>query len=117
MDADDNGDLTAFAAAFGRLMHEVHLLAPKQGTDRLAHAIAGHLGVDPAPLPVVAQTFPDSDHPNVQLALERLAAEGADWELFGLPVEVLHWSGFGLTNLASPSGHGPATSRRSRPRT
>jgi hypothetical protein len=74
----------------------------------LARAIAAHLGVDPAPLPVVAQAFPVSDHPNVQLALERLAGEGSDWELFGLPVEVTHWQGFGLANLASPSGHGPS---------
>jgi hypothetical protein len=49
-----------------------------------------------------------SDHPNVQLALERLAAQASEWELFGLPVEVTHWQGFGLANLASPSGHGPA---------
>ena len=108
MSADDDLDIAAFARAFGRLMQEVHLMAPKQGPNRLARSIAAHLGVDPAPLPIVEQTFPDSDHPNVQLALERVAADGTDWELFGLPVEVLHWSGFGLSNLAAPSGHGPA---------
>ena len=108
MAGEDEIDVAAFARAFGRLMREVHEIAPRPSGSKLARAITAHLGVDPAPLPVVAQTFPDSDHPNVQLALERLAAEGSDWELFGLPVEVLHWSGFGLTNLASPSGHGPA---------
>jgi hypothetical protein len=103
----DDVDVAAFAAAFGRLMQEVHQLVPQKRDSTLARAIASHLGVDPAPLPVVSETFPDSDHPNLQLALERLAEGDPDWKLFGLPVDVLHWSGFGLTNLASPSGHGP----------
>ena len=107
MTANDGLDIAAFAAAFGRLMQEVHELAPKRTQSKLARSIAAHLGVDPADLPVVSQSFPDSDHPNVQLALERLAAEGSEWELFGLPVETMHWAGFGLTNLASPSVHGP----------
>jgi hypothetical protein len=73
MSGDDDLDIAAFARAFGRLMQEVHLMAPKQGPNRLARSIAAHLGVDPAPLPIVEQTFPDSDHPHVQLALERVA--------------------------------------------
>ena len=89
-------------------MEEVHQIVPDKRDSTLARAIASHLGVDPAPLPVVSETFPDADHPNVQLALERLAEGVPDWKLFGLPVDVLHWAGFGLTNLATPSGHGPA---------
>src|SRR5436190_23453064 len=105
---EDDVDIAAFAAAFMRLSQEVHQLAPARGASTLARAIRSHLGVDPAPLPVVSETFPDSDHPNVQLALDRLAEDDPDWQLFGLPVEVLHWSGFGLSNLASPNVHGPA---------
>ncbi len=108
MTEDDDADVRKFAAVFTRLMQEVHELVPNQSGSTLARAIAAHLGVDPAPLPIVSQTFPPSDHPNVQLALEQLAAAGSDWQLFGLPVETLHWAGFGLTNLASPSGHGPS---------
>jgi len=108
MAGDDGVDVAAFAAAFTRLMEEVHQLVPQGDGSKLARAIEEHLGVDPAPLPVVAETFPDSDHPNVQLALERLAADRTDWKLFGLPVEAMHWAGFGLTNLASPSAHGPS---------
>ena len=107
MDEND-GDIAAFAAAFVRLSQEVHQLVPARGGSELARAIRSHLGVDPASLPVVSETFPDSDHPNVQLALERLADDDPDCQLFGLPVEVLHWAGFGLSNLASPSVHGPA---------
>jgi hypothetical protein len=99
-------DVAAFAAAFRRLMQDVHRLAPGREESKLARAISAHLGTDPGPLPVVSESFPDSDHPNVQLALERLATSGSGWELFGLPVEATHWHGFGLSNLASP---GPQT--------
>ena len=105
--AGDDVDVAAFAAAFGRLMQEVHEIVPKKSDSTLARSIALHLGADPAPLSIISETFPDSDHPNVQLALERITEDDPDWKLFGLPVDVLHWSGFGLTNLASPSGHGP----------
>jgi cell division protease FtsH len=101
-------DLPAFAKAFTRLMEEVHRVAPREQASRLARSIKSHLGVDPAPLPIVEEGFADSDHPNVQLAMERLAAEGGEWKLLGLPVDVLHWSGFGLSNLASPVQHGPS---------
>ena len=105
---EDDVDIAAFAAAFMRLSQEVHQLAPARGASAMVRAIRSHLGVDPAPLPVVSETFPDSDHPNVQLALDRLSEDDPDWQLFGLPVEVLHWAGFGLSNLASPNVHGPA---------
>jgi hypothetical protein len=104
----NDADIANFVAAFRRLMHDVHLLAPRPQQSKLARAIADHLGTDPGPLPVVSDTFPDSDHPNVQLALERLTAGRSDWKLFGLPVEATHWHGFGLANLASPGPQTPA---------
>jgi hypothetical protein len=105
--ASDELDIATFARAFRQLVHDVHQLVPARGESKLALAIARHLGVDPAPLPVVSQIYPESDHPNLQLALERIAENGPDWELFGLPVEVTHWSGFGLSNIASPGPHSP----------
>ncbi len=104
---DDELDVVTFAGAFMRLMADVHRLAGSESESRLATAIAEHLGVDPAELPVVEQTFPVPDHPNVQLALEEVAAHLPTWRLLGLPVEVMHWQGFGLSNLASPSTLGP----------
>ena len=106
MDGSGQLDVAAFAAAFRRLTHDVHQLIPQRDS-KLARAIAAHLGVDPVALPVVSERFPDSDHPNIQLALEYLAAAGSDWELFGLPVEAMHWQGFGLANLASPGPQSP----------
>jgi cell division protease FtsH len=107
MTAEDDFDIAEFAKSFMRLMQEVHELAPARRSSRLARSIADHLGVDPSALPVVGESFPDSDHPNLQLALEQVASECPDWQLFGLPVETMHWSGFGLTNLASPGMHAP----------
>jgi hypothetical protein len=105
--ASDEVDIAAFAQAFQQLVHDVHQLAPKRGRSQLAESIERHLGVDPAALPVVSQIYPESDHPNLQLALERIAEGSPEWELFGLPVEATHWSGFSLSNLAAPGPHTP----------
>lgn len=107
----DELDPTAFAASFIRLMSDVHRVAGDEGPTELEVALAEHLGVNPSALPVVEQVLPLPDHPNVQLALEEVAAGVEGWRLFGLPVEVTHWTGFGLANLASPSPH----SERHRP--
>jgi hypothetical protein len=98
-------EVLEFARAFRRLMQDVaRLVKPEES--RLAHAIREHLGIAPSELPVVEQVFPPSDHPNLQVAFEELTARTDDWQLFGLPVEVLHWAGFGLRNLASERGNG-----------
>jgi adenylate kinase family enzyme len=103
----DEEEARAFAGAFRQLMADVHALVPAPGAAKLALAIRAHLNTDPDELPVVEQTFAPSDHPNVQLALESIADRSPGWQLFGLPVEVLHWSGFSLTNLAAQNPHGP----------
>jgi hypothetical protein len=95
-------EVRAFARAFERLATEAHRLVADDGEPVLKEAIEAHLGVVGGGLPVVEQLFPVSDHPNLQLALESIARESDDSCLFGLPIEVFHWSGFSLTNLASP---------------
>ena len=97
----------AFARAFQQLMADLHELAPQARNDTLPRAIAEHLGCDPGDLPVVEQMFAASEHPNLQLAFEAMAASSPASRVFGLPVDVMHWSGFGLANIASPSAHGP----------
>lgn len=102
----DDDDLRAFATAFTRLSDEIHRLAEElpDTENPLADAIVDHLGVDPTALPVVEQTFPPPDLPNLQLALEEVMAAEPDGRVLGLPVELLHWDGFGLANLAKPRG-------------
>lgn len=99
-------DVGAFARAFVQVSAEVHHVATGAASD-LSQAIAQHLGVDPSQLPVIEQAFPAADHPNVQLAMEKIAAGSSGYQLFGLPAEVMHWSGFGLANLASNRTRGP----------
>lgn len=96
----EDGEIETFARSFLQLMQDVHRLAGSPDDAVLPAAIAAHLATDPKDLPVVEQTFPVPDHPNIQLALEELAQRSPDPQLFGLPVDVLHWSGFGLSNLA-----------------
>jgi hypothetical protein len=105
MEPDSGVDAAAFAAAFQQLMADVHRIAGPPTESALATTIAAHLATDPAPLPVVEQTFPVSDHPNIQLALEKVASTLPDFQLIGLPVDVLHWSGFALSNLARRPAH------------
>lgn len=107
MAGDAGIDLDAFAAAFARLMEEVHALVPQAHGTALVQTIASHLGGDAASLPVVSQSFAVSEHPNVQLALERIASGSRGSQLLGLPVEAMHWHGFGLANLAAPGNNAP----------
>ena len=100
-------EIKAFARAFQQFMGDVHALAADPTESRLAAAIRAHLGTDPDELPVVEETFPAADHPNVQLALQSIAEQSPGWQLFGLPVDALHWAGFGLTNLAARLRHHP----------
>jgi hypothetical protein len=105
---EDLDDVTrSFARAFARLASDVHLLS-NDPDRRLQEAIEDHLGVTAAGLPVVEQVFDSAEHPNLQLALEVLAGRSDDSQLFGLSIEMTHWVGFGLTNLASPQPHAPA---------
>jgi hypothetical protein len=105
--ADDGFDAAAFARAFVRLMEDVHKLAARGVASPLKDRIAAHLGTDPATLPVVEQTFVPPEHPNLQLALEAMAAESPVHEVLGLPAEAQHYEGFGLANLAAAHERGP----------
>src|SRR3712207_6031129 len=98
MPQDD--DLRAFAAAFTRLSDEIHRLVEQlpEEPSSLTRAILDHLGSDAADLPVVEQGFPAPELPNLQLALEDAMGDAADGRILGLPVELLHWEGFGLAN-------------------
>jgi hypothetical protein len=102
----DDFDPTGFARTFMAFMQAMQALAAPPPS-RLPAAIAAHLGTEVTGLPVVEQTFALSEHPNLQLALERIAEESGVAEVFGLPVEVLHWGGFGLANLASSGPNRP----------
>jgi len=112
----DDVDATSFAWTFMAFMREMQVMAAEPSPSRLAAAISAHLGTEVTGLPVVEQVFALSDHPNLQLALERIAGESGDSELFGLPVDVLHWTGSVLPTWRRLGRTVPGSSR-SHPRT
>jgi hypothetical protein len=91
---------------FGRALHEflrVSLeLAPVE-EPQVARRLRGHLGADRLDdLPILRRDFQRSDHPNLQVALDRLQA-GGTWsvEMLGLRAQGVHdWSeGVGIAFL------------------
>ncbi len=101
----DDKEIRGFAAAFRQMASEMHRVVeelPDEPTP-LSEAITDHLGVDPTDRPVVEQSFPAPDLPNLQLALEEITAGDDAARVYGLPVELLHWDGFGLANIAKPA--------------
>jgi hypothetical protein len=103
----DAFDLEAFGRAFQAFMQHVNELVPSHESKvrRLAEA---HLGVEPAGLPSMSERFDPSEHPNLQLALDALAAEDDAWQTFGLPTELEHYGDFSLASMLSGRFHGPA---------
>ncbi|KYF87036.1 hypothetical protein BE20_27200 [Sorangium cellulosum] len=64
--------------------------------------LRGHFGADPRALPVVAEEFPPSDHPNFQLAIEtHLRDGGFTAELLGVSGGDM-FRGVSLPDLVSP---------------
>lgn len=98
----DPGSAAAFVNAFRRVL-EVVAATPQQ--NELAARIERHLGASPHQLPVVGEDFEPLDHPNVQLAMERLiAGPGRSARLLGFSAENKRMRAFGLTDLLSRGG-------------
>jgi len=71
-----------FGTAFRRFIQVMNTAAATGG---LAQRLSGHLGQDPATVPVLAEEFPSYEHPCLQLALDAvLAADGIEFERVGL---------------------------------
>lgn len=58
-----------------------------------------HFDADPGELPVIAEELPPAEHPNLQLALDEMAAEGL-WEVCGLPLGLRKRAEFSLGSVA-----------------
>jgi cell division protease FtsH len=59
-----------------------------------------HLGRDPDDLPVLSESLESAEHPNVQLALDELAASGG-WRVVGLSLGLRQYAAFSLGALAT----------------
>jgi hypothetical protein len=103
----DAFDPEAFGRAFQAFLQHVHELVPDQDDSVRALATA-HLGVEPGGLPSLSERFDPSEHPNLQLALDAMAADDDGWQTFGLPTELERYGDFSLAALVSGRFRGPA---------
>lgn len=81
----DEARLTSFATEFQRFLEVVNRYARTGERETPRARLEEHLGTDPTELPVVADSFPQFEHVNVQIALETwLGTDGRSHELAGL---------------------------------
>jgi hypothetical protein len=85
-------DVERFASSFQRFLESMAMTAASQRPSPFRDEIAGHLGDDADAMPVVAETFPAYDHPNVQVAIEAfLERDGRRSRLIGLSGQQRRW--------------------------
>ncbi|WP_156253165.1 AAA family ATPase [Pseudactinotalea terrae] len=87
MSTPDDGDLTRFLAAFGRLAESANHYASRDrlgDKQRLADRLRQHLATDPTVLPVLTEEISPFRFADVDLALEHLLEEAGGGELIGV---------------------------------
>lgn len=95
---------SAFALV-NALRQVLEMVAAMPQRSELVEQIERHLGSDPQQLPVVGEDFEPIDHPNVQLAIDRLiAGPGRSARLLGFSAERKRMMAFGLTDLLGRGG-------------
>ena len=96
-----------FAQQFQRFVENLNQLVP-DGQDGIRQRLLEHLGHDPSGHPTLTQQFDRSEHPNLQLAMNRVMAEQPEAELLGLASHLRHHFGFSLTGLLGGEQYGPS---------
>ena len=104
---DDDLDVGQFARSFARFMNRINELVPPPDSG-VREAVMAHLGVDPASLSSFTERLEPSEHANLQLALDAIAAEGTASRLIGLPSELQQYGGFSFGSILTGRFHGPA---------
>lgn len=85
-------------------MEGVNRLVPPEPSP-LRELLEKHFGRDPGEMPVIAEQLAPPEHPNMQLALDELAADG-HWQVCGLPLGLRQTAGFSLGSLANDRQRG-----------
>src|SRR5262245_54986035 len=94
-----------FGATFQSFMKQMAHQAPAEDPFFVSR-LRTHLGHEPATLPVVSETFPEHEHPDVQQALDSwLAEHQAKSEIVGVMDESA-WFGVSLARLVAPRPSG-----------
>jgi hypothetical protein len=88
-----------FGAAFKGFMERTVAAAPDD-EPVFATRLRAHFGTDPAVLPIVAEQFEPSEHPNLQAALDAwLERPGRSFEALGVTSEFKRFNGLGLADV------------------
>jgi ATPase family associated with various cellular activities (AAA) len=103
-----------FGAAFKGFLERTMAAAPAD-EPVFAARLRAHFGTDPAVLPIVAEQFEASEHPNLQAALDAwLRQPGRSAEAMGVTSEYKRFNGLGLGDVLASGrtgligGSGPA---------
>jgi hypothetical protein len=104
---DNNGQSTEstreFASSFKRFIDAMNAEAAKEASP-LLERLRTHLGGDPGRMPIVSEDFDNYEHPNVQVALDKvLYSEGRTADLVGISVPNKRWQQFAFSDLLAPS--------------
>lgn len=98
------GDVGEFGASFKKFMEHVSAAAPRPD-DPIQRRLLAHLQAEPASLKIVRESFPDFEHPNLQLALDAVLAEPeCRSETFGVTTRERMYTGLDLATLLVGNG-------------
>lgn len=94
-----------FAKSFKSFMDQMAASAPVQEAP-LLRRVREHLGADPASLAIVSHTFPASDHPNLQRAIDAWVTEpGRSMEVLGISSAAMGFMRVGLAQCVAAADH------------
>jgi hypothetical protein len=104
--ADSAVSAGEFGAAFKGFLERTVAAAPVAEPVFVAR-LRAHFGTDPAALPIVAEQFEPSEHPNLQAALDAWLQSGErSFEAVGVTSEYKRFNGLGLADILTPGRTG-----------
>ena len=100
---DDGITPAEFGTAFKKFVDAMNAEAAKE-TSPLVERLRQHLGGDPGRMPIVSEDFDNYEHPNVQVALDKvLYSNGRSADLVGISVPNKRWQQFAFSDLLAAS--------------
>ncbi|HEV8228354.1 MAG TPA: ATP-binding protein [Candidatus Limnocylindria bacterium] len=100
---NDDIPTAAFASAFKRFVDAMNAEAAKE-TSPLLERLRAHLGGDPGRMPIVTEDFDNYEHPNVQVALDKvLYSDGRTADLVGFSAPNKRFQQFTFSDLLASS--------------
>jgi hypothetical protein len=103
MSETDGKTTQEFASSFKRFIDAMNAEAAKEMSP-LLERLRAHLGGDPGRMPIVTEDFDNYEHPNVQVALDKvLSTDGRSADLVGFSAQNKRWQQFTFSDLLATS--------------